>query len=129
MSVDINSMVKEQPELPFSIMTEKVLGKDYELSLVFVDPDKMVELNTQYRQKDYVADILSFPLTETSGEIFICLEKVKEKAKEVGHTYENHLAFLFIHGLHHLKGLDHGSRMDKEEKAIRNIFGIKGYED
>ncbi len=127
MSVDITNTDKRQLDLPFSVMAEKVLGSDYELSLVFVDPKKMVELNKQYRQKDYVADILSFPLTENSGEIFICLDKVEEKAKEVGHTFENHVGFLFIHGLHHLKGLDHGSRMDKEEKAIRNIFGISGY--
>lgn len=129
MSVDIKSTSERQPDLPFSVMAEKVLGPDYELSLVFVEPPKMLELNTTYRKKDYVTDILSFPLTKSSGEIFICLEKVKEKALEVGHTFENHLAFLFIHGLHHLKGMDHGSRMDKEEKAIRNVFGIKGYED
>lgn len=129
MSVEIKYKTKEQPKLPFSVMAEKVLGKDYELSLVFVEPHEMIELNTTYRKKNYVADILSFPLTESSGEIFICLEKVKEKALEVAHTFENHLAFLFIHGLHHLKGMDHGSRMDKEEKAIRSFFGIKGYED
>ena len=127
MSVDIKSTEKEQLELPFSIMTEKVLGPDYELSLVFNSPEEMVQLNKQYRDKDYVADILSFPLTETSGEIFMCLDQVRIKAQEYNQTFENHVAFLFIHGLHHLKGLDHGSRMDKEEKMIRDFFGITGY--
>ncbi len=108
-------------------MTEKVLGPDYEFSLVFIGPEEMRKLNKHYRDNDKATDILSFPLTENSGEIFICLEQVKEKAKEYNQTVENHTAFLFIHGLHHLKGMDHGSRMDKEEKAIRNIFGITGY--
>lgn len=127
MSVDIKSTAKEQPELPFSVMTEKVLGPDYELSLVFNTPEEMQRLNKQYRQKEYVADILSFPLTETSGEIFMCLDQVRIKAAEYNQTFEKHVAFLFIHGLHHLKGLDHGSRMDKEEKMIRDFFEISGY--
>ncbi|HLP44289.1 MAG TPA: rRNA maturation RNase YbeY [Candidatus Nanoarchaeia archaeon] len=88
MSVDIKSTVKEQPELPFSVMTEKVLGPDYELSLVFNSPEEMQQLNKQYRQKEYVADILSFPLTETSGEIFMCLDQIRIKAAEYNQPFE-----------------------------------------
>jgi probable rRNA maturation factor len=112
------------PGLPFSRMKEHVLGPEYELSLVFVGPKKMQELNKQYRGKDYATDILSFPLTETSGEIFICLSIAKEKAKDFSRKASDHVGFLFIHGLLHLKGLDHGSRMDQEERSISSVFGI-----
>jgi len=112
------------PSLPFSRIKEHVLGPDYELSLVFVDSKKIQELNRQYRDKDKPTDVLSFPLTENSGEIFICLSVAKEKAKDFSRKPNDHVGFLFIHGLLHLKGLDHGSRMDQEERTISSVFGI-----
>ncbi len=115
------------PRLPFLLMKEKVLGKTYDLSLAFVGPTKIRELNRIYRNKDKVTDILSFPLTKNSGEIFICLSDVKTKAKKTPKktaSEKDYLGFLFIHGLLHLKGLDHGSRMEREEKTISSFFGI-----
>ena len=128
-SFSIQNTVKGKlPRLPFLLMKEKVLGKDYELSLVFVGPTKIRNLNRVYRNKDKVTDILSFPLTKNSGEIFICLRDAKSKAKKIPRRTKNekdYLGFLFIHGLLHLKGLDHGSRMEREEKTISSFFGIE----
>jgi len=126
MPVEIKSTVRNAPlRLAYMPIKEKVLGASYELSLVFVGSRRMRTLNRTYRNKDKTTDILSFSLTKNSGEIFICLDKVRNQIKKLGGTLNNRVAFLFIHGLHHLKGLDHGSRMDKEEMAIRSIFGIK----
>ncbi len=126
MPVEIKSTVHTAPlRLPYNLMKEKVLGKTYELSLVFVGSRRMRTLNRTYRNKDKVTDILSFTLTKDSGEIFICIDKVARQLKKLNVSLNERVAFLFIHGLHHLKGLDHGSRMDKEEMAIRSIFGIK----
>ncbi|MEK7390691.1 MAG: rRNA maturation RNase YbeY [Patescibacteria group bacterium] len=110
------------PRLPFHRIKEKVLGRTYELSLVLVGPSRIRTLNRIYRRKDKATDILSFPLTKNSGEIFICLNQVKSRAKKISGNANNHVAFLFIHGLLHLKGLDHGSRMEREEKAILQYF-------
>ena len=126
MSVEVKSLVKNAPlRIPYESMREKVLGKDYELSLVFVGPARIRTLNRTFRGKDKATDILSFSLTKNSGEIFLCLAKIKSQAKKLGQSLENQVTSLFIHGLHHLKGLDHGSRMDKEEMAVRSMFGIK----
>jgi probable rRNA maturation factor len=123
--VDITNRTKGKlPRLPFSDMKEAVLGTDYTLSLVFVGTTTARKLNKQYRDKDYATDILSFPLDSKNGEIFINPDKAKIKAKEFGRSYTNYLAFLFIHGLHHLKGMDHGSTMEKAEEKIRKIFSI-----
>ncbi|MEK7208708.1 MAG: rRNA maturation RNase YbeY [Patescibacteria group bacterium] len=93
-------------------MTTRVLGQDYELSLVFVDSARSRNLNRVWRGKNQPANILSFPLTPTAGEIFIDLEMVGKK----------NLLFIFIHGLLHLKGLDHGSKMEALESQLVKYF-------
>jgi len=111
-------------ELLFGNIKNSVLGKKYELSVVFVGPKEMQKLNLIYRNKDYATDILSFPITKHTGEIFICRQKSDQKSKEYGREKINFLYFLFIHGLVHLKGFEHGSRMDREEEKFRTKFKI-----
>ncbi|MDB5204611.1 MAG: hypothetical protein JWP09_639 [Candidatus Taylorbacteria bacterium] len=111
-------------ELLFGNIKSAALGKKYELSVVFIGPKEMQKINLTYRNKDYATDILSFPLSETSGEIFICRQKADQKSKEYDREKLNFLYFLFIHGLVHLKGFEHGSRMDKEEEKFRKKFKI-----
>lgn len=105
-------------------MKNEVLGADYELSLVFVGNRKMQALNNEHRQKDKATDILSFPLSDTSGEIFICLPEVRSHAHLHSRTPENYLGFLFIHGLLHLRGMSHGSKMEQEERKYSSLFNI-----
>lgn len=108
----------------FCKIKEAVLGKKYELSVVFVGEAKIRKLNKEYRGKDYVTDILSFPVSETSGEIFICEKKSNQKSKLYNRDPKNFIYFLFIHGLVHLKGFDHGDIMEVEEQKFRKKFGI-----
>jgi len=105
-------------------MKEKVLGAKYELSLVFTDSRQMKKLNTIYRNLEVPTDILSFPLSKTTGEIYICPSESRKMMKDFGRTYDNFIAFLFIHGLVHLKGFDHGTKMEKVEKKFRKMFKI-----
>lgn len=98
------------------------MGQGYELSLVFVTHAESRKWNKHYRGKDKSTNILSFPLSETEGEILIDLALVKEEAKEQGEDEAAYLAYIFIHGLIHLKGLDHGSKMEQEERKIRQKF-------
>jgi probable rRNA maturation factor len=111
-------------ELLFVNLKNAVLGKKYDLSVVFIGPKEMQKLNKIYRDKDYATDILSFPISKTEGEIFICKQKSDQKSKEYDRTKENFLYFLFIHGLVHLKGFEHGSRMEREEEKFRKKFSI-----
>ncbi len=137
----------------FRDIKEKVLGKGYELSLVFVGADRMRALNRQHRGKDYATDILSFDLDEHecdhdheheehgvfiktaaelkygTGEILINPEKARAKAKEFDRTFDNYIQFLFVHGLMHLKGHDHeddagAKKMEAAEKKTLKEFAI-----
>ncbi len=112
------------PKLLIAKIKEIILGKKYELSLVFCSAQKMKELNRIYRKINKATDILSFSLSKTSGEIFICKTEAKKKIMEFNMTYNNFLVFLLIHGLVHLKGYDHGPKMEKIEIKFRKKFGV-----
>ena len=105
-------------------MKDTILGKKYQLSLTFIGPDRAKRLNMEYRNKDYIPNVLSFPLDETTGEIYICPEVSKKEAKNFDLTPRGYMAYLFIHGLLHLKGLPHGDTMDTLERKYVRKFNI-----
>ena len=91
-----------------------VLGARYDLSVAFLSPAKMRAITLRTKKKDKVSNVLSFPLSKTSGEILICKSAAKPYLVE----------FLFIHGLLHLKGLKHGAIMEHEEDRLLKRFGF-----
>jgi probable rRNA maturation factor len=110
--------------LPFSDMKDYSLGKKYNLSLVFIGEKKSRYLNKKYRGKDKSTNILSFPISKNEGEIFITPSVAKWECKSFERKLDNFIAFLFIHGLMHLKGFDHGSTMEKAEAKLRKKFSV-----
>lgn len=98
------------------------------IELVITDNETIQSLNAQYRGKDKPTDVLSFPIDQEIpgmplGSIIISETFVREKADELGHTYQDELSLLFIHGLLHLLGYDHetdnGQMRQKEESLIK----------
>ena len=124
MSVAISATIKSYPTWPYQEMKNAILGKRYDLSLSFVGPTQAKKLNEQYRKKDYVPNVLSFPLDATHGEIIICPVVAKTQAKDFDLSVEGYIAYLFIHGLVHLKGHDHGATMDRLEQKFLRQFSI-----
>ncbi len=112
------------PRVPFALMKDKVLGKNYNLSLVFIGETKSRQLNNTYRGKNKPTNILSYPLDKNNGEIFITPMVLKKEMRNFGRKYDNFTAFLFIHGLLHLKGMTHGSTMEQAEVNLRKKFRI-----
>lgn len=119
-----NTTKGKLPRLPFANMANAVLGPDYECALVIVSPRKSRELNRFYRSRDYSTNVLSFPINKMEGDIFIDLKKARTECVLFERTYTNFIGFLFIHALFHLKGFDHSSRMEAQERKIRKLFGI-----
>ncbi|MFZ2523081.1 MAG: rRNA maturation RNase YbeY [Minisyncoccia bacterium] len=128
MSVDkfniTNKTRSRVPSVPFVKIKDEVLGKKYNLSLVFIGKRRSKKLNFTHRGKDKATNILSFTLDKSSGEIFITPEVLRKEMKKFGRKYDNFVAFLFIHGLLHLKGFEHGSRMESEESKLCKQFGV-----
>jgi probable rRNA maturation factor len=119
-----NTTKSTLPRVPFLKMKDAVLGKDYSLSLVFIGSQRSKELNKGYRGKNKPTNVLSFSLDKKNGEIFITPEVVRGQIKSFDRKFENLVAFIFIHGLFHLKGMTHGSRMEKAEEKTRRKFNI-----
>ncbi len=121
----IHKTIKGRPPiLPFLKIKEAVLGKKYNLELIYIGSTRSKTLNEKYRGKKKPANILSFPISKDMGEIFIDLNEIKKTATKYGENYRTFTGLLFIHGMLHLKGFAHGSRMEGEEIKIRKKFNI-----
>ncbi len=99
-------------------------------SIIFIDDEQMHEMNKTYRGIDRTTDVLSFALEDNQtielpirelGDIFISIPKMKEQAKEYGHSEKRELSFLVVHGLLHLLGYDHTISEEEEKKQ----FGLQ----
>ena len=106
---------------------DDILGIDYTLSIAFVSVEKSRELNKKYRRKDKPTNVLSFPYRKNEGEILLCKEVIRKEAKKLGRSYGEFLKFLVIHGMLHLKGMQHGRKMEAAEKKYlsRTKFSIR----
>ncbi len=111
--------------ISFEKIADAILGKDYELSLVICGDELARRMNEEHRKKTYKPNVLSFPLSKSEGEIFLNVRKAEREAKQFGVPLRERLALLFVHGCFHLKGMDHGDRMEKEETRIMKRFGLK----
>jgi probable rRNA maturation factor len=114
------------PALPFGTLKQEILGDAYDLSLVFADDATAQRLNLRYRKKNYIPNVLSFPLGPSAGEIFINIRQAKKEHAERGQTLRNYIAMLFVHGCWHLKGMRHGSTMEGEELRVLKRY-VRGY--
>jgi len=125
MSVTIAHSARSYPKHPYAEMKEAILGKTYSLSLIFVGGTRAQALNKKYRNATYVPNVLSFPLTDDTGEIYITPTVAQKEAHKFGMTPNGYIGYLFIHGLLHLKGYPHGATMDKAEKKFTARFHLK----
>ena len=113
-----------RPRVPFEQMKRAALGVHYELSLVICGDDLARHLNKKHRHKKYAANVLSFPLSHTEGEIFLNARASERESRKYHVSERERLALLFVHGLLHLKGLRHGRTMEREEARLLRVFGF-----
>lgn len=123
-TVEIRSFAKGSiPKVPFQRIAREVLGRRYELSLVLCGDSLARKINRQYRKKSYAANVLSFPLDASEGEIFLNVQAARREAKQYDVSLKERLTLLFVHACIHLKGLRHGKKMDALEQKTLNKFG------
>jgi len=132
--------IDNQTELVFNAeMLEKIAAAltTQPVELIITDNIHIQELNHSYRDKNAPTDVLSFPMeapfTEATvfglplGSIVISAEYAEEKAKNYGHTVQDELTLLFIHGLLHLLGYDHETdhgEMRAKERELIEQWGL-----
>ncbi|MBU3105237.1 rRNA maturation RNase YbeY [Clostridium gasigenes] len=122
-------------------LKEEELDKEYQISLLFVDNDKIKEINKETRGINKETDVLSFPMLDYEdkkvyknmykgyefdetymdgnelvlGDMVLSLEKALEQSLEYNHSYEREVSYLIVHSILHLLGYDH---MEDSEKII-----------
>ena len=105
-----------------------------EIGYLFVDDEKILEVNREYLGHDYYTDVITFDYDEdetVSGDIVISLDTVRSNAQLFGKTYEEELYRVIIHGILHLccindKGPGEREIMEAaENKALAMRNGLK----
>ena len=100
-----------------------------EVELLIIDSQSMHALNLEHRNMDKTTDVLSFPIDDFPhaplGSIVINHELAAQKAQELGHSVEEEITLLFIHGMLHLLGFDH--EVDNGEMRAKEEAWIKQY--
>ncbi len=126
------------------------LPENSEMSITFMDNERIQVINRDYRGKDAPTDVISFAIEEEGedempiffddeeitdlpnelGDIMISTQRAQEQAAEYGHSYEREVGFLALHGFLHINGYDHMTPEDEKEmfglqKEILNAYGLK----
>lgn len=126
-----------EPVISIALKEENVSHAVF--SIVFVSEKRIQEINREYRGINRVTDVISFAFEEADGvcpdyrflgEIYICIPRMEEQAKEYGHSVKRELSFLTIHGLLHLLGYDHMTPEEEKvmftrQEEILNAAGIQ----
>ena len=120
-------------------------AENISVSLSFVDEEEIREMNSSFRDRDSVTDVLSFPMYENTedikeelendrevslGDVVICSGRMISQAAEYGHSQDRELVYLFVHSMLHLMGYDHMEDDDKKAMRTREeeIMGKLGIE-
>lgn len=114
-------------------LAERVLAEENadpasEVSIALIDKETMRALNSRYRGIDEPTDVLSFAMSEDKssfvspvlilGDVLICPEVAAQNAREFGHSFDEELSLLIVHGVLHLLG--YRDESEEERKAINN---------
>lgn len=127
-----------------AVLEEENFTDDAEVSITFVDNERIHQLNEEYRNVDRETDVLSFPMGENGeydtnydtgakilGDIVISVEKAMEQAKMYNHSLQREIGFLTVHSMLHLLGYDHEQggieevRMREKEETVLTKIGLK----
>lgn len=127
-----------------AVLTYEGFSEPAEISVTFVDDERIHELNKMHRDIDSSTDVLSFPLGEDGvydknpengacllGDIVISVETAVRQAYTYGHSLQREIGFLTVHSMLHLLGYDHVNggieavHMREKEERVLTELGLK----
>jgi probable rRNA maturation factor len=115
----------------FALKARRAAGLKGTVSILISDNGRLKELNREFRQKNKPTDVLSFPAAKQfaghAGELAISAEIAAQNAKRYGHSVEDEIKVLILHGMLHLAGHDHEAdtgEMEALEARLRIRLGV-----
>ncbi len=109
------------------------LATDAEITVRIVGAEEGLQLNREYRKKDYATNVLTFDYTQepvVTADLVLCAPVIEREAKEQNKSLEEHYAHMLVHGTLHAQGYDHeaGPREALEMEALEVLLmGALGY--
>jgi len=122
-STDFNAITRSKSALTrFLHRAQKAVGLAGEVDVLLTSDEEMRRLNRTFRKKNKATDVLSFPAPEElaeehAGDLAISLDTAARQAESFGHSLNDEVKILLLHGLLHLAGMDH--EVDSGEMAAR----------
>ena len=135
----VPASLRRAPIARFARTLKKEVGKGRPFDTLIAGDAELRRLNRDFRGKDYPTDVLSFPTEPRPGyppgagsgaflgDIAISLGRARAQAREFGHTIEQEVQILMLHGVLHLVGHDHetdAGAMARAEKRWRAKLGL-----
>lgn len=120
----VTTTVRGAPSIDYCSIAREALGAAWDISFVVCGDTRAQKLNVAYRNKTYTPNVLSFPLSPTSGEVVINVREAEREAKRLNVPTRERIIHLAIHGLLHLRGMGHGVTMERTEARLLKRFSI-----
>ncbi len=124
--------IKESSLKRYMGRAKKAVGLKGEVSVLLTSNRQMRQLNRCFRGKDKPTDVISFPAVDAvshkiAGDLAISVDMAAANAKSFGHTADQEVRVLILHGLLHLAGYDHEmdkGEMARKEERLREKLGL-----
>jgi len=128
--IDLDNRTDKNYNIDLLEQISNALGS-HEIELILTNDTEIASINRDFRGIDKATDVLSFPSdpfpNAPLGSIIISVDKVQSVAQELGHTPDDEISLLFIHGMLHLLGYDHevdNGEMRVREKELVQAFSL-----
>lgn len=125
--------IRPRAILAFARKLQREVSKGRGFDCLITGDAELRRLNREFRGKAHVTDVLSFPgatpaqMPVSLGDLAISLGRARAQARDYGHSTEQEVRVLMLHGLLHLLGMDHetdNGQMARAEKRWRKRLGL-----
>ncbi len=132
--LDRNPVLKDRT--PLKLFIERLFRLEKKklanLSYIFCSDEHLLGINKDFLQHDYYTDVITFDLssspTETEGEVYVSVDRIKDNAKQLGVSFTEELHRVIFHGALHLCGFKDKNKADQarmreaENKYLQQYF-------
>ena len=126
------------------VLAEMGINPLAELSILLMDVDAMTDLHVKWMDEPGPTDVMSFPMDELDtarrpdeagpgpallGDVVLCPAVAADQARQAGHTLDDELHLLTVHGVLHLLGYDHAEPAQEREMFRLQNELLEGWRD
>lgn len=115
----------------FAVTLRAQVARERNFCCLVTGDRELRRLNARFLGREYPADVLAFPAEPNPehflGELAISGQRAEQQARDLGHSVDQEIKILMLHGLLHLLGMDHQvdcGQMARAEARWRRKLGL-----